>query len=150
MTNPTANEGERSQPIPGGLRWIYLIHAIGGGLFGLAFFLIPHIWAEWVNWGSVDPTITRFYGGGLLSIAVASWLGYRAQYWPAVRILVIFDVALSVLTALAGLYEVLVADGPVFAWVIIGIAAFFTIAFSYYYYQLRAETRGSTPTETAS
>lgn len=149
MSDSTVKAGQRDQPIPTGLSLVYLVHAIGGGIFGLAFFFIPHLWGEWVNWGSVDPTITRLYGAGLSSIAVASWLGYRAQDWSAVRILVVFDLALSVLTAMAGLYEVLVAGGPVFTWVIVGIAAFFTVAFSYYYYQLRAGTRSSTSTETA-
>lgn len=85
----------------------------------------------------MDPTITRLYGAGLLSIAASSWLGFRAHRWAAVRILVQFDVVLSVLTAIAGLYAVLAAGAPVFTWVIIGIAVFFTVALFYYYARLR-------------
>lgn len=137
MSASTSTDKAVDQSIPSGLRWVYLLHAIGGGIFGLVWLFIPTLWGSWVNWGTVDPTITRLYGGAIVSIAFSSWLGYRAKSWSQLQILVIFDTALSVLTALAGLYEVLLADGPVFTWVIVAIGGFFTIAFSYYFNQLR-------------
>lgn len=135
MSTSAGSQGDQS--IPNGLRWVYLLHAIGGGIFGLTWFFTPTLWGTLVNWGTVDPTITRLYGGAIVSIAFSSWLGYRANAWSQLQILVVFDIALSVLTALAGLYEVLLADGPVFTWVIIAISVFFTLAFSYYYKQVR-------------
>ena len=136
MSTATMADGQGNQSIPDGLRWAYLLHAIGGGVFGLAWLFIPKLYESWVKWGTLDPTITRLYGGAILSIAFSSWLGYRAEAWSHVQLLVRFDIALSVLTAMAGLYEVLLADGPVFTWVIIAIGVFFTIAFSYYFTQL--------------
>lgn len=136
MTATMESEGQNLSPLPQGLRWVFLIHAIISAIFGLAFFFVPELWGEWVNWRTIDPTVTRVFGGGLLALAYASWLGYQASSWEAVRILVKFEIAFPALGFLAAIYEVLAANAPEFSWVIVASTAIFTVAFAYYYREL--------------
>lgn len=129
-------DGPAAEPVPDALSGIDLLHAIGGGPFAVVGFFSPQLWWSVVNWGPVDPTITRLYGGAGSSIALGSGFGYRAESWGDVRILVRLDTAFAVLTGIPGLYEGLLGDGPVFTWVRIVIAAFFANTFSFYYQRL--------------
>lgn len=101
--------------------------------------LVPELWGEFVDWRAVDPTITRTLGAGLLAVAVASWLGYRADAWEELRILVVFEIVFPAFTALAALYEVLLADAPAFTWVIVAVTVVFALAFGCFYRRMTAE-----------
>ena len=132
MANTTATDGGSGAVLPMGITRLFLLHAIVAVVFGLTFLLVPNLWADVVGWGAVDVTITRLYGAGLLAIAWASWLGYGADTWSEVRLLVMLEVAFPGLTALAGLYELLLAGAPAFTWVIVVITGAFTVGFGYY------------------
>lgn len=129
---PTADRS-----LPQGLRWTFLVHAALATVFGIVFFVVPDFWGDTVGWRTVDPTLTRLYGGGLIGVAVASWLGYQADRWDPVRLLVQFEIAFPAITLVAGLYEVVVAGAPAFTWVIVVITVIFTVAFTYYYNELK-------------
>lgn len=107
---------------------IFLIHAIVSVCFGLWLFLAPGSYATIVNWTPYDPTITRVFGAFLLALAMSSWLGFRAKTYASVRILVQMEIAITVLAAVAGLYQVLMAEAPAFSWVCIGLFVAFAIA----------------------
>lgn len=139
---------ERATDASGGLsralRSTFLVHAVVAFVVALPLFLVPETWAELVGWGATDPAMARFLGAGLLGLSGASWLGYRAATWSAVRILVFLEVLFPGLLVLAGLYELLALDAPIFAWVPVAVSAAFAVAFSYHY---RAATATNTSTD---
>ncbi|MFB6172971.1 MAG: hypothetical protein ABEJ23_10580 [Haloarculaceae archaeon] len=122
------------------LQWTFLVHAVVAVVMGLPLLLVPEAWGALVNWRAVDPTVTRLLGAAVVAIAVASWLGYRADSREELRILVAFEVVFPAISGLAALYEVLLADGPTFTWVFVAITVVFTVAFAYFYRQMAAGT----------
>lgn len=132
----TTDGGTGEESLPGGLSRLFQAHAVVALVFGLSFFVIPRLWAEWVAWGAIDQTMMRLYGAGLLALAEASWLGASADRWSTVRLLVVLEVAFPGLTAIAGLYEVLLAGAPAFTWVVVAVTGAFAVAFGYYYREL--------------
>jgi hypothetical protein len=81
-----------------GLKITFLIHAIVALVFGVVLYLQPGLWATMTKWTPFDGTMTRIYGAALLALAVSSWFGYRAARWDEVRILVLMEIALTVLS----------------------------------------------------
>ena len=118
-----------------GLKITFIVHALVALVFGIVLFFVPNVFNTTFDWSPFDPTIARLYGAVLLAISLSSWLGYRATRWEEVRIVVSMEIALAVLGALAGLYEVLLADGPTFTWVPIVVFVVFGVAWIYFYRQ---------------
>ncbi len=116
-----------------GLRITFLIHAIVALIFGIVMYLQPALWANLVNWTPFDRHVTRLYGAALLALAVGSWFGYRAAHWEEVRILLLLEIAFTVLSTIAGLWIVLFSAGPIFAWIAIAIWVIFAAAWIYFY-----------------
>lgn len=116
-----------------GLKITFLVHAIVALIFGIVLYLQPALWAQLVNWTPFDRHVTRLYGAALLALAVSSWFGYRAAHWGEVRILVLLEIAFTVLSTIAGLWVVLFSAGPIFAWFAIGIWVVFAAAWIYFY-----------------
>ncbi len=100
-----------------GLKITFLIHAIVSLVFGIVLYLRPGSWAILVNWTPFDGDMTRIYGAALLALAVSSWFGYRATRWEEVRILVLMEIPLTVLSTIGGLWGLLFRNAPAFAWV---------------------------------
>ena len=132
----TTDGGTGGGTLPDGLRRLFQAHAVVALVFGVSFFVVPRLWAEWVAWGAIDQTMMRLYGAGLLALAEVSWLGASADDWPAVRLVVVLEVAFPALTAIAGLYEVLLAGAPAFTWVVVAVTGAFAVGFGYYYREL--------------
>ena len=124
----------------GGLKTTFLIHAIVSFVFGIWLYLQPQVWAIAVNWIPFDPNVTRVYGATLLAVAVSSWLGYRAARWDEVRILVLMEIALTVLSTVAGLWNLLFRLAPAFGWVSIVIWVVFAAAWIYFYLNRPAQS----------
>lgn len=116
-----------------GLKITFLIHAIVALAFGLVLYVKPGLWATMVNWTPYDATMTRVYGAALLALAVSSWLGYRAARWDEVRILVLMEIALTVLSTVGGLWGLLFRGAPAFGWVSVLIWVVFAVAWIYFY-----------------
>jgi len=116
-----------------GLKITFIIHAIVALIFGLLLYLQPGLWARMVNWAPFDPILTRVYGAALLALAVSSWFGYRAARWDEVRIIVLMEIALTVLSTIGGLWGLLFRGAPAFGWVIVFIWMVFAVAWIYFY-----------------
>lgn len=125
------------------LKLTFLVHSLVSLLFGLLMFVSPALWGQIAGYTQVDPYVTRVLGATLLSLALASWLGYRAQTWEAVRIPVEMELAFTVMGALAMLYSVLFEAAPVFIWVPLALFVIFAVLWGYFLAQPHAE---STPT----
>jgi hypothetical protein len=123
-----------------GLKITFLIHAIVALVFGIVLYLRPGSWATLVNWTPYDPSLTRVYGAALLALAVSSWLGYRAARWDEVRILVLMEIALTVLSTVGGLWGLLFRSAPVFGWVSVLIWVVFALAWIYFYVKRPAQS----------
>ena len=122
-----------------GLKITFLIHAIVALVFGLLLYLQPGVWAKMVDWTPYDASMTRVYGAALLALAVSSWFGYRAVRWEEVRILVLMEIALTVLSTVGGLWGLLFRGAPVFGWVSVLIWMVFAVAWIYFYNNRPAE-----------
>ena len=116
-----------------GLKVTFLIHAIVAFLFGLGLYFVPGTFAAMVGWGAMDPIMARNFGGALLAIGVSSWLGYRAKDWGQVRIVVVMEIFLTVLSVLSNLYAQLMAGGPMFNWSNVVVVAIFAVLWIYFY-----------------
>jgi hypothetical protein len=116
-----------------GLKITFLIHAIVALVFGIMLYLRPASWAMLVNWTPFDGDMTRIYGAALLALAVGSWYGYRAKQWEEVRILVLMEITLTVLSAIGELWGLLFRYTPAFAWVAVVIWVAFAVAWIYFY-----------------
>lgn len=125
-----------------GLKYTFLIHAIIATVLGLAFFFIPRMSADLGNWPASDPNVTRIFGAAVLAIAVSSWAGYLAEAWAAVRIVVMMEIAYTVLGTLAGLYGVFFDEAPNTTWIFIVIFVLFAIAWIYFYSKAPKEAAG--------
>jgi hypothetical protein len=123
-----------------GLKITFLIHAIVALVFGIVLYLQPGLWATLVNWTPFDFNMTRIYGAALLALAVGSWFGYRATRWEEVRILVLMEISLTVLSTVGGLWGLLFRNAPAFAWVSVVIWAAFAVAWIYFYLKRPAQT----------
>jgi hypothetical protein len=123
-----------------GLKITFLIHAIVALVFGIMLYLRPGSWALLVNWAPFDGDMTRIYGAALLALAVSSWLGYRAKRWEEVRILVLMEITLTVLSTVGELWGLLFRYTPDFAWVAVVIWVAFAVAWTYFYLRQPAQT----------
>ena len=115
-----------------GLKYTFLVHAVVAFVFGVGLVLAPEWLRERVNWTSADPAMARAYGTALLAICLSSWLGFRAEEWKQVRIIVRMENAFTIIGFLTGLYTVLFADGPSFVWSSVVISAVFGVLFGYF------------------
>jgi hypothetical protein len=116
-----------------GLKITFLIHAIVALVCGVVLYLQPGLWATMTKWTPFDGTMTRIYGAALLALAVSSWFGYRAARWDEVRILVLMEIALTVLSTVGGLWGLLFRGAPAFGWVSVVIWVVFAVAWIYFY-----------------
>ena len=117
------------------LKTTFLVHAIVSLAFGLVMYLLPTWFATVIQWTPVDPVMTSFMGAALLALGVSSLLGYRAEHWEDVRIVVLAEEVFTVTGTLAGLYYLLFASAPLFTWVPVILWGLFAVAWIALYYQ---------------
>jgi hypothetical protein len=122
-----------------GLKITFSIHAIVAIVFGIVLYLQPGLWATLVKWTPFDASMTRVYGAALLALAVSSWLGYRAARWEEVRILVMMEIAFTVLSTVGALWGLLFRGAPAFGWVAVVIWVAFAVAWIYFYLRRPAQ-----------
>lgn len=99
------------------LRWTFLVHAIVALAFGLVMYLAPTWFGTIIQWSPIDPVMTAFVGAALIALGVSSWLGYRAEHWEDVRIVVLLEAVFTVTGTAAALYYLLLGNAPLFTWV---------------------------------
>ena len=118
-----------------GLKTTFLIHFIVALLFGLGFLLIPNAVGNLYGLNVQEPEIYRLLGGAMMGFAVSSWLSYKATNWESVRIVVVMEIAWTILGTLVMLYALFFAGFPVLGWLNAIILAAFGIAFGWFYFQ---------------
>ena len=123
-----------------GLKITFLIHAIVALVFGIVLYLQPGLWARVVQWTPFDGNMTRVYGAALLALAISSWFGYRAARWEEVRILVLMEIAFTVLSTVGALWGLLFRNAPAFGWVAVVIWVAFAVVWVYFYLRRPAQT----------
>jgi hypothetical protein len=128
-----------------GLKRVFLVHTLVSFIFGVVLFVITGTWARVADWGPFDPAMTRVYGAALMAIGLSSWLGYHASRWEEVRIIVLMEIAFTVLSAVGILYELLFADAGSSAWISFLFYVGFGLVWIFYYRRGQtepAESRG--------
>lgn len=118
-----------------GLKVTLLIYAIVAFVSGIVLFLLPGPWGIAVRWFPFDAHMTRLYGAALMTLAVGSWLGYRAARVEELRIVVLMEIAFAALSTIAALWGVVLRAAPVFIWGPIIIWVAFVAAWVYFYLQ---------------
>ena len=111
-----------------GISIVFLIHALVALFFGVVLTFLPSIWANIMNWQPLDTAMTRIVGAAMFAFAVGSFLCFAAKRWEQVRIVVLMEIALTVIALLVGLYEVFFAGAPVSIWINTALFTAFAIA----------------------
>jgi hypothetical protein len=120
-----------------GLKALFIIHGITALLSGLALFLVPFKWAELNQYGTIDEGPMRLLGAFFLALGFKDWFCFRAKGWGEVRIIVIQEIALTILATLACLYVLLYARAPQVVWVNAITFAIFAVAWIYFFIKYR-------------
>jgi hypothetical protein len=118
-------------PISSGLKTTFLVHAIVGLLFGLAYLLIPTTVGGWFGFAATDPA-WRLLGAAILAYALSSWWASRAVEWSKVEIVVQMEIVWTVLGALVTAWAVISGALPALGWLNALILAAFAVAFGYF------------------
>jgi hypothetical protein len=136
------------KPIASGLKTTFLVHMGVGLVFGLAQLLAPQAFYRLFGMSLTDVDYVRMLGGAVLGFTVTSWLGYQAQHWEQVRIVVVGEIVWTLLAALVALVAVLSGALPAAGWITVIIMAGFCAAFTTFYFQearLPAQRLGPSP-----
>jgi hypothetical protein len=118
-----------------GLKTLFLVHAIVGIIFGLAYLLMPDAWGSLTGVPMEDPGWYRAIGAAILGFAASSWLAYREAAWDKVKIVVQMEVVWSILGTLVALWGLLFAGFPTADWLNALVLGGFAAAFSYFYFR---------------
>lgn len=122
--------------ISSGLKNLFLVHMIIGGIFGLIFLLIPDIWGNLIGWPVNESVIYRLFAAAIWGFTASSWFAYKEKAWENVKIIVQMEIVWLVLGALVTLWGLFFANAPTFGSllyfvILAGLAA----AFSFFYSQ---------------
>jgi hypothetical protein len=121
--------------IRSGLKALFLVHALVGLIFGLAYLAIPATFAGWFNMPHTDEPYMRMIGAAILGFSATSLVGFQAHSWAEVKIVVQGEFVWTGLAALLALWSVLDGTWPVAGWINFGLMALFFIAFGYFYWR---------------
>jgi hypothetical protein len=118
--------------ISSGLKTLFLVHFIFALVFGLLYLFIPGIFLSLVGMSMKEDMPYRLIGAATLAFGASSWLCYQAAEWEKVKIIVMAEIAWTVLAALVSLYSLLFAGAPAGVWINVIIMAGFAAAFAYF------------------
>ncbi|MGA2489715.1 MAG: hypothetical protein ABSF99_05950 [Anaerolineales bacterium] len=119
--------------ISSGLRTLFLVHFVVGLVFGLLYLFIPVMFMGWFGVSVPDVLPYRIIGAAVLAFTASSWYCYQAPEWERVKIVVLAEIAWTVLNTLVSLYGILFAGAPTAEWANVIIMAGFAGAFIYFY-----------------
>jgi hypothetical protein len=117
------------------LTYVFLIHFIIAGLFGLGLLLFPAQLGSLYGMETPDLYPWRMLGAAMLGIAATSWFGYKADTWESVRIVLVLEVVWPILACLVILYENLIVGVTAFNWINFAIMAIFAALFTWFYFR---------------
>lgn len=121
--------------IPSGLRTTFLVHFVVALVFGLIYLLIPGVWGTLINWPIQEPAVYRMLGAAMLGFGTSSWLAYRETAWERVKIVILMEIAWTILGTLVMLWGLIFAGLPAFGWVNAALLGAFAVAFGVFYFR---------------
>jgi hypothetical protein len=121
--------------ISSGLKTLFLVHFAFGLVFGLIYLFIPGMFMSWFGMPVQDEFPYRIIGSAILALTASSWYCYQVAEWERVKIVVLAEIAWTVLNVIVGLYGVIFAGLPAGEWTNIIIMAGFAAAFIYFYFR---------------
>ncbi len=120
--------------IPKGLKNTFLAHFILGLVMGIPFLLFPEGYAEMLNFTISEPMAYRLVGAAIVAFSISSWFAYRKLNWESVEILVLAEIAWTILGTIVTIWGVVSNDFPAVAWINAIAMLGFAIAFSYFFF----------------
>ena len=121
-----------NQPISSGLKTTFLIYSIVAVFVGLAYFLVPNVVGNLLNWDMSDGAY-RIMGAALLGYGLASLWAFQAKSWGQVRIVVQTEMAWNAAGAIAVLWGLVSGGAPRIALLHFLLLTAFLLAFGYFY-----------------
>lgn len=130
------------------VRSLFLIHAIVGFVFGAPLWLVPGRALTFLGWvpdmvalpGAeelsvpgvtfINPVFVRMLGAALLALALSSLFAWRARSWEEVSLLVLLELAFTVMGAAAVAVGALTMNRemPTMGWVALAVNFVFALA----------------------
>ena len=123
--------------IPSILKYTFLIHMIVAFVLGAWFFIAPNTWVDVVSWPYYDPSVDRVMASLMIGLGVTSLLGFKADSYEKVEIVVIGEIVYSILATIGMLWFMLTEVAPVIGWALAGLPVLFLILFGYSYFITR-------------
>ncbi len=114
------------------LKYTWILHFIVTIIFGAAYFFIPEIFLEAIQW-PVEVSISRSFGSLFIALGITSLLAFREESFERVEILVLAEILLTLLGLIAVIWNMLTMTLPVIGWAFAGLYALFFILFLYSY-----------------
>jgi len=122
--------------LPTGLKFTFLISAIGGLAFAVSSMAIPDVIANLYGLPGKDLPVYQQAGGAVLGYTVGAFLMWRAANWDQVRIALLAALTFTTLSALGALYYVVLKGVVTGALVVVMLySIFLTVAYGYYWWQ---------------
>jgi threonine/homoserine/homoserine lactone efflux protein len=121
--------------IPSILKYTFLLHMIVAIVLGIWYFIAPNTWVDLVSWPYFDPSVDRVMAAMMIGLGVTSLLGYRADSYEKVEIIVMGEI-ISCLLSTIGMIWFMLGEvvPPLIGWVLTGIMALLFVLFTYAYY----------------
>ena len=119
--------------ISSGLKTLFLVHFVVGLVVGLLYLFIPGMFMSWFSMPVQDEFPYRIIGAAVLAFSASSWYCYQAAEWERVKIVVLAEIAWTVLNVVVGLYGMFFAGLPATELVNVIVMAGFAAAFAYFY-----------------
>lgn len=122
-----------------GLKALFVVHGVGAIFTGVLLFLVPETWAKLNQYGSIDHGAMRLLGAYFLALGFKDWFCFKAKGLVEVRIILIQEVALTLLATLACLYAVIFEAAPAVMWFNAVLFAVLFVFWTYFYLKYRKQ-----------
>jgi hypothetical protein len=120
--------------LPTGLRFTFLLGAIGGLAFAVSSMAVPDVIANLSGLPGKDLPVYQQAGGAVLGYTVGAFLMWRAANWEQIRIALLAALTFTALSALGAIYYVVLKGVVTGALVVVMLySIFLTVAYGYYW-----------------
>ena len=124
--------------IPAILKYTFIFHMIVAFVLGAWFFIAPNTWVDLIGWPYYDPSVDRVMASLMIALGVTSLLGFRAESYEKVEIVVFGEIIYSILATIAMFWFMLTeATAPMIGWALAVLQIVFLVLFGYSYFITR-------------
>ena len=121
--------------IPAILKYAFIFHMIVAFVLGAWFFIAPNTWVDLIGWPYYDPSVDRVMASLMFGFGVTSLLGFRADSYEKVEIVVIGEIVYSIFGTIAMIWFMLTEPAaPMIGWALAALPVLFLVLFGYSYY----------------